>query len=164
MINASHTYPHHSSTVKKLLCVIAASVLLVGNNLYAATWKVIDEDSVAIHYIDTSSVEDVGASIVRLVVLTNFKHRYVPMVSSVDVMDFKCGKVASKMVRSDTFTELYGGGRHIGTLTPESFGENPNEFFPIGQDKDSVLVHREYDFACKTKYSFDDRLHLNIFS
>jgi len=142
---------------------VAATVLFASHNLYAATWKVIDEDSVAIRYIDTSSVVVVGASIVRLVVLTNFKHRDTPIISWVFVTDFKCGKVASKMVRMDTFTELYAGGQHIGTITPQTFGENPTEFHLIGNDENSKLMRLEYNFACKTKYSsnMDQRLKLS---
>lgn len=149
--------------VKRLFFVIAAAFLFASHNLYAATWKVIDEDDIAIRYIDTSSVDTVGSSIVRLVLLTNFKHRYVPMISSLSVIDFQCGRGAYRTLRTDTFTELYAGGQHIGTMTPKTFGENPTEFHLIGNDENYQLMRLEYNFACKTKYSsnMDQRLKLS---
>ncbi len=119
-------------------------------NPQLAKWIAIDVSGNLALYIDANSIQDMGNSIKRIHVLLNLKERIfsAPMMSSIDINEFDCRNTAVRLVRGDSFSELDGKGKHIGSTTPETLGLVPGKFTPIGQDENARPLQLQYKFAC----------------
>lgn len=96
----------------------------------ADNWLKYESNKTADSYIDKNTVNAAGG-ITTYRVLQNFHERISPMLSIVSVHEMKCESKQSRFIKGTSFSESFGRGRQIGTMTAQMLGSKSTEFSPI---------------------------------
>ena len=108
-------------------------------------WNLYESSNVSISYIDMQSIRTRG-DITSYQALLNFREGVSSsaMLSGINYFEMKCKTREVRYILGDSFSDLYGNGRKIGTLTAEMLGPNSMGFKPV-----SGVHEKHFSLVCK---------------
>jgi hypothetical protein len=114
------------------LFVGLGSTLTFEKAVAADNWVRYEANETADTFLDIDSVRSIdGVTSYRI--LQNFKQRQqlTPLLSVVTLLEMKCADKRARYIRGTSYSERFGKGQVVGTLTAAMLGQSATEFSPI---------------------------------
>jgi len=118
-----------SKCISVILCGVMMSATF--SSVHAAdNWVKYEANETADSFIDTDSVRTAGG-ITSYRVLQNFHQRPSPMLSVISFHEMKCAYKQSRFIKGISYSERFGVGSVVGTMTAAMLGPKFVQFSPI---------------------------------
>jgi hypothetical protein len=133
-------------SVKNFSLALVFCLVSVSSNVFCGeNWAKYEEDATADSYIDLASIRLMG-NVTSYRAVVNFRQRATPTLSTVTQYEIKCAAREARFMKAVNFTEHFGAGRVVGTITPAMVGLDGSKFYPV-----EYGVALQYKLVCQQK-------------